>query len=225
MDYKGKRWQAKRKHILLRDKWTDQYLLRQGVKREANLVHHILPAQEYPDYQWKDWNLISISETTHKHLHEKYTGRLSPEGWQLAQEVADLHGIKLTTLTLVIGMPGTGKTTWTRQHIKGGLAYDLDIISAAFRLGEEQTSGSRRMAAALRRAFVSEGSRYSGNLFVIRSAPDYDELSEMMPDRIIYCKTTRASRKIDNIKEMKAKIEEAICWAEANGVEVVEIEE
>lgn len=95
----------------------DQYALRHGVRAEANLVHHILPAQEYPEYQWKDWNLISVSESTHKHLHEKYTGALSSDGWELARETAEANGVRLTITTLVIGMPGTGKSTWTRSHL------------------------------------------------------------------------------------------------------------
>jgi len=33
-------------------------------------------------------------------------------------------------VTLVMGAPGTGKSTWTRDHLGAvGLAYDLDAIA------------------------------------------------------------------------------------------------
>lgn len=221
MDYKSKRWQNKRKHILHRDGHLDQVLLRQGIRREAKVVHHILPAQEYPEYQFTDWNLISISESTHNHLHEQYTGRLSPDGWELARSVAEQHGIKLTTLTLVIGLPATGKTTWTRQHLGGGLAYDLDAIASAFRLGAEQTSGSRRMAAAIRQGFINSAYGYASNIFIIRSAPDYDELSDTAPDKLVVCTKQYKKRGFSyDAKSEQKKIDEAVEWAKANQIEI-----
>lgn len=225
MDYNGKRWQQKRKHILIRDGWTDQYLKRQGIKTEAKLVHHILPVETYPEHQWQDWNLISVSVSTHRHLHDKYTGALSPDGWELARETAEAQGIKLTTVTLVIGLPGSGKSTWTRQHLGGGLVYELDAIASAFRLTvphtEQPHGGARRMAAALRSGWLAAAPKYASHLFIVRTAPDYEELSEIMPDKIVVCTKQYVKRPYKyDIAEYRQKVSDVIAWAEANDIEI-----
>lgn len=225
--YDSKAWKQKRKHILLRDKWVDQVALRDGVKIEAILVHHILPREEYPQYALCDWNLISVSQDTHKkRLHEKYTGKLTKLGERLKRETALAQGIPLKMLTLVIGMPGSGKSTWVRKHLEGGIAYDLDYISAAFRLRkphEENHAGARRMAAALRRGFISSAFEYSNNVFVIRTAPDMNELTETNPNRLIVCRgryTVHMGVSGSEAEELSAKIEGALKWANDNGVDV-----
>lgn len=225
--YDSKKWKEKRKHILLRDKWTDQVALRDGVKIEANTVHHILPREEYPQYELCDWNLISVSRDTHKkRLHEKYTGKLTKTGKALMYETAAKQGIPLKMLTLVIGLPGSGKSTWVKRNLQGGIAYDLDYIAGAFRLckpHEEKHAGARRMAAALRRGFISSAFEYSNNVFIIRTAPDMNELVETNPDRIIACQgryTAHIGVSGDEAKDLIAKIEGALKWAENSGITV-----
>ena len=44
------------------------------------MVHHIYPADEYPEYAWCDWNLISVSLATHNKLENRKTGELKKEG-------------------------------------------------------------------------------------------------------------------------------------------------
>ena len=44
------------------------------------MVHHIYPADEYPEYAWCDWNLISVSLATHNKLENRKTGELTKEG-------------------------------------------------------------------------------------------------------------------------------------------------
>lgn len=41
-----------------------------GGNEEANTVHHIYPADEYPQYAWCDWNLISVSQKGHNKLEK-----------------------------------------------------------------------------------------------------------------------------------------------------------
>ena len=227
--YGSKRWKQKRKHILLRDKWTDQVALRDGVKIEADTVHHILPREEYPQYELCDWNLISVSIDTHKkRLHEKYSGKLARLGKALMYQTAAEQGIPLKRLTLVCGLPGTGKSTWVRKHLGGGIAYDMDAIACAFRLTvphkEEPHAGARRMAAALRKGWLDAAWQYASEVFVIRSAPDARELEETNPDRIIVCTHQYVMRpyKFD-AAERQRQIDGVVGWAHDNDVEVVMI--
>lgn len=226
--YKSRRWERKREHILLRDGWIDQVALRDGIRLEADTVHHILPREDWPQYQWCDWNLISVNgRITHKgRLHMKYTGKLTKLGKQLMRETALANGVKLSMLTMVIGMPGSGKSTWVKHHIEGGLCYELDSIACAFRLTiphkEEPHAGARRMAAAMRSAWLIEARKHSDNLFVVRTAPSDEELSETMPDRIVVMTKRYVDRPYRfSREEYQRQIDSAIEWADANEVEVL----
>ena len=85
MDYKSKRWEKKREKILRRDKYLDKIAARYGRTEEAELVHHIYPAEDYPEYAWEDWNLISVSRKTHNKLHDRNTDKLTAEGTKLME--------------------------------------------------------------------------------------------------------------------------------------------
>lgn len=82
MDYGSTRWKAKRNHILRRDKYKDKIESRYGRAVAATIVHHIYPSDEYPEYAWEDWNLISVSSSTHQKLHNR-DGSLSDKGKEL----------------------------------------------------------------------------------------------------------------------------------------------
>lgn len=224
--YSSKQWTEKRRHILRRDGWVDQVMLRDGVKIEADTVHHILPREDFPQYAMCDWNLISVNHETHKRrLHEKYTGKLTRLGKWLMQETARKNGVKLKMLTLVCGMPGSGKSTYVKNHLQGGLVYELDAIACAFRLTvphkEEPHAGARRMAAALRRGWLEAARHYSDNLFIVRTAPDDAELAETMPDKIVVCTKQYETRPYRYSREdYQKQINNVIEWARANDVPV-----
>ena len=82
MNYGRERWKRKRKKILRRDKYIDKIKSRYGITEGANIVHHIYPSDEYPEYAWEDWNLISVSNATHRELHKK-DGSLTKKGREL----------------------------------------------------------------------------------------------------------------------------------------------
>ena len=157
-------------------------------------MHHILPRDQYPQYAWARWNLISLTQTNHELMHNRLTGELSGIGRDLMMETARAQGIKLSKLTLVIGLPGTGKTTYVQQHLGNGVAYDLDYIAGAFRLREphaECHKAARRMAASMAKAFEANAGQFCADVFVIKTAPTIDEAAEMMPDEIVVCETQR----------------------------------
>ena len=82
--YKSKRWKRLRKSILRRDKYKCRQSLRYGITREANTVHHIWPAEEFPEYAWCPWNLISLSADQHDAMHDRFSGKLTElgESWR-----------------------------------------------------------------------------------------------------------------------------------------------
>lgn len=82
-DYYGTKWKKKRKHILKLDGYVDRIEKRYGRTVEAKVVHHIYPAEEYPEYAWQDWNLISVSLATHNRIEDRNTGTLTEEGLTL----------------------------------------------------------------------------------------------------------------------------------------------
>ena len=50
MDYQSGKWKKKRKKILKLDKYKDRVADMFGRSAAANTVHHIYPAEEYPEY-------------------------------------------------------------------------------------------------------------------------------------------------------------------------------
>ena len=187
-----RRWREKSQKILRRDRYIDQYIFKTtGRIKEANLVHHILPREKFPQYTFEDWNLISVSFNTHmKILHNPYTGELTKKGKQLMMETAYMNGVKLNETILVVGLPESGKSTYVKEHIGDGLAYDLDYIAAAFRLKkpkEEVHESSRKMANRLLKGFIVEAPKYNSVVYIIRTAPHEEELYDIRPDKLVVC--------------------------------------
>lgn len=80
MDYKSARWKALRLRILKRDKHLCRESRRYGRRVEATTVHHVWPADRYPEYAWCEWNLISLSSKEHNAMHDRNTGDLTELG-------------------------------------------------------------------------------------------------------------------------------------------------
>lgn len=88
MDYQSAKWKKKRLHILRRDGYLCQIAKRYGKTEEATVVHHIYPADKYPQWQWADWNLISVSQTAHNQLENRKTGELTELGLKFESSVS-----------------------------------------------------------------------------------------------------------------------------------------
>ena len=56
---------------------------RYGKQVPAELVHHIYPVDEYPEYAYCLWNLISLSNVEHNKLHDRVTRQLTVDGLAL----------------------------------------------------------------------------------------------------------------------------------------------
>ena len=93
--YKSTRWQRKREAVLRRDGYMCQVSKRYGKRIPADTVHHIFPRDEYPQYAWKDWNLLSVARKVHDELHDRATGALTKKGVELLKRTARRKGIRV----------------------------------------------------------------------------------------------------------------------------------
>ena len=204
MNYKSKRWQAKREAILRRDKYQCQYFKRFGKNREAEHVHHIYPADEYPEFAFEDWNLVSLSKEAHNMMHERTTGALTDEGKKLQERAK-----RPTEKILVCGLPGTGKTTYVKDHLGGGLAFDLDYLVGAFRLSDPKTNpteAARKLANDLLIGFAKKANEYAPKIYIIRTAPDREELDAIKPTKVVMLTKVYEDRGITT-GDKKARLE------------------
>lgn len=78
--YKTKRWRKLRLSILRRDGYKCRESLRYGITAEATTVHHVWPAEDYPEYAWEPWNLISLTQGMHEAMHDRTAGTLTDRG-------------------------------------------------------------------------------------------------------------------------------------------------
>lgn len=224
----SEQWRRKAHSILRRDGYIDQYILKTtGRMIEANVVHHILPRDEFPQYAMEDWNLISLNKRTHSRIIHTIKGKLTNEGRKLMMETAFKQGIKLHEKILVIGKPGSGKTTWVKDHMgPEAIVYDLDHIAAAFRLKEahaERHNGARRMANALFKAFAARAGEYASRIYLIRTAPTTEELAQIKPDEVILCLGRYDIRRRKDFQDvdqeaMEKRIEDAKRFCELNSI-------
>lgn len=123
--------------------------------------------------------------------------------------------------TLVCGMPGTGKSTWVREHLGGGIAYDMDAIAAALRLRgphEEYHDASRHIANDLFEGFAEHAAGYGVDVFIIRTAPDIATAEQIAPDRVVIALKQWAER--SGRPGQMQKIMRLAVWAENNGIPI-----
>lgn len=83
MDYYCKRWRQLAAKAMRRDGYMCQISKRYGKRVPAEVVHHIYPADEYPEYGYCLWNLISLSRAAHNRLHDRDNNALTEEGLAL----------------------------------------------------------------------------------------------------------------------------------------------
>lgn len=93
--YKEPKWIQMREHILRRDGYMCQVSKRYGKIREAEVVHHIFPRGEFPQYTYEEWNLISVTRSVHNLFHYRETDELTEEGAELLRRTARKNNIPI----------------------------------------------------------------------------------------------------------------------------------
>lgn len=79
-DYNSNKWKRLARAVMRRDGYMCQLSKRYGKSVPAEVVHHIYPVYEFPEYAYEPWNLISLSRKAHNTLHDRNTDALTAEG-------------------------------------------------------------------------------------------------------------------------------------------------
>ena len=74
------RWRRLRAQVLREAGYRDQWAARYGKRVQATRVHHIWPAEDFPQYAYERWNLIALSLESHMAMHKPGSGELSAQG-------------------------------------------------------------------------------------------------------------------------------------------------
>lgn len=93
--YRSARWQRLRAMVLRRDGYLCQVSKRYGKRTEATTVHHVFPREEFPEYQWEPWNLVSLAGDVHDEMHDRVTGTLTEKGVELLKRIARKNGVEV----------------------------------------------------------------------------------------------------------------------------------
>ena len=89
-DYNSTKWKRLAHAIMRRDNYMCQLSKRYGKRVPAEVVHHIYPVDEYPEYAYEPWNLIALSRKMHNTLHDRNTDALTTEGAALMRRTKRL---------------------------------------------------------------------------------------------------------------------------------------
>ena len=75
-NYKTQKWLRKRAAILKRDNYMCQECKKYGRITEAQTVHHIKPAELFPELVYTNENLISLCNACHNREHPEKAFKL-----------------------------------------------------------------------------------------------------------------------------------------------------
>lgn len=93
--YDDPKWIRLRNSVLRRDNYMDKESRRYGIIRPAEVVHHIFPKDEFPEYAFSVWNLISLSRQTHNEMHDRDTDELTQKGRDLLIRTARRNNVQV----------------------------------------------------------------------------------------------------------------------------------
>ncbi len=130
--------------------------------------------------------------------------------------------------TLVIGLPGTGKTTYAKENRGDALVYDLDYLKAALTYSDVHSpddEDARKVANAFLASFCLFAPLQRRDCFIIRTAPKLDELKVLKPDKLVvmtkeYDISNRADFHDVDKELYNIRITACIKWCDKNGVDI-----
>lgn len=225
--YHNPKWESLRDSVLRQDGYMCTRCHAKGKIIQAAHVHHIFPRETYPQYQYERWNLTSLCRICHNEMHNRYSGELSKAGRILLQTTALKQNIKVNMkqTILVIGLRGTGKTTYVKKHLDNdSIVYDMDTIASAFRLAkpdEEYYKPARKMANDFLYGFIAKAHDYVSTVYIIRTAPQIKELERIDPDKVIICRKEYQYKPMDDRASALERINEAENYLRLKGIEIV----
>lgn len=115
--YENPKWLRVRQSALRRDKYMDMERKRYGIAKQAEVVHHIFPKDEFPEYAYEMWNLISLTRETHNQMHDRDMDTLSEKGIELLRRTCRKYGKE-------IPQQYREKKARKRKEIRSGYYYD-----------------------------------------------------------------------------------------------------
>ena len=106
--YDTPKWRHKSARVLSFYNYVDQVKKRYGKLEQADLVHHALPLEDFPEYAFNDHNLIPVSRMTHRGLHNE-DGSLTAAGAEVARRAARKIGVDITSYLIGQRKPRKGR--------------------------------------------------------------------------------------------------------------------
>lgn len=94
--YESTKWRKKAARVLSLHNYVDQVKKRYGKLEEADMVHHALPLEDFPEYAFHNHNLIPVSRRTHRGLHND-DGTLTAAGVEVARRAARKIGVDVSS--------------------------------------------------------------------------------------------------------------------------------
>lgn len=93
--YDSAKWRQKSARVMSHYNYVDQVKKRFGKMIQADIVHHALPLEDFPEYAYHNDNLIPVSRATHRALHND-DGSLTAQGIEVAQRAARKIGVDIS---------------------------------------------------------------------------------------------------------------------------------
>ena len=202
--YKSKEFRKLKEEVLREQHHECQACKEKGILTKADTVHHIQYVRNHPElalsktytYMGREHrNLIAICRSCHNKVHKE-------------------KGYIRKTIKVVTGLPGCGKTTYVKNHrLPDEPVYDLDLLVDAMLMSQGRGGYAVSIANAILPEFINVCRELHASAWVIRTAPNEQELSLLDAANAVYidipCTVDKAlERRPEILEEEMKKINE-----------------